>query len=191
MAATTRGDPVCLDMATSTTAFGQVIQAEAEGRDIPDTWGVDSQGEPTTDPSQVVSLLPAAGPKGYGIGFFIDVIAGILAGATAGIAIGIMYRHFDRPQDVGHFMIALAVSHFQPMADLIARMDAFVAQAHSAAPAPGFDSVPVPGEPLERVRAERLAQGIPLPDATIAELQELGAEQEVPFPTLPGQGEQQ
>lgn len=191
MAAPTSGAPVCLDMATSTSAFGQVIQAEAEGRDIPDTWGVDSQGEPTTDPSQVVSLLPAAGPKGYGIGFFIDVIAGILAGAAAGLEIGNMYRDFDRPQNIGHFMIAFDVSSFQPMADFIARMDAFVAQAHSAAPAPGFDSVLVPGEPQERVRAERLAQGIPLPDATIAELQELGAEQQVPFPALPEQGEPQ
>jgi len=184
MAAPTSGAPICLDMATSTSAFGQVIQAEAEGRTIPDTWGVDAHGAPTTNPSEVVSLLPAAGPKGYGIGFFIDVIAGILAGAAAGLEIGNMYRDFDRPQNIGHFMIALDVAGLQPMADFIARMDAFVAQAHAAEPAPGFGSVLVPGEPQERTRAERLARGIPLAAATISELQELGSRLGVPFPAL-------
>lgn len=184
MAAPTSGAPVCLDMATSTSAFGQVIQAEAEGRQIPDTWGVDAAGSPTTNPGEVVSLLPAAGPKGYGIGFFIDVIAGILAGAAAGLEIGNMYRDFDRPQNIGHVLIAFDVARSQPMAHFIERMDQFVSQAHSADPAPGFAEVLVPGEPQERTRAERLRDGIPLPSATIVELQELGERLKVPFPQL-------
>lgn len=183
MAAPTGGEPVCLDMATSTSAFGQVIQAEAEGRTIPETWGVDAQGKSTTDPAMVTSLLPAAGPKGYGIGFFIDVIAGVLAGAAAGPDIGNMYDDFERPQDVGHMIFALDVEAFQPLQNFIKRIDSFISAAHEVPPAQGVEKVLVPGEPQEAVRTQRQASGIPLPDRTVDELVEIGNKMSVPFPS--------
>ena len=46
--------------------------------------GVDAQGAPTTDPHQVKSLTPFAGPKGYGMALVVDVLSGILASAAFG-----------------------------------------------------------------------------------------------------------
>ena len=67
-------------MATSNVALGKILYAREKGRQfqIP---GVDAQGAPTTDPHQVKSLTPFAGPKGYGMALVVDVLSGILASA--------------------------------------------------------------------------------------------------------------
>lgn len=181
-AAPTSGAPISLDMATSTSAMGKVMVAQAEGRSVPADWGVDADGAPTTDPNAITALLPAGGPKGYALGYLVEVLSGVLTGAAITHGIGNMYSDFSRPQDVGHFMIAIDVSRFLPMEDFLARMDALAAEARGTAPAPGFDAVLVPGEPEERTSAARGADGIPLAEATLAELRTLGAEAGVPFP---------
>jgi LDH2 family malate/lactate/ureidoglycolate dehydrogenase len=181
-AAPTSGAPISLDMATSTSAMGKVMVAQAEGRSVPADWGVDADGAPTTDPNAITALLPAGGPKGYALGYLVEVLSGVLTGAAITHGIGNMYSDFSRPQDVGHFMIAIDVSRFLPMDDFIARMDALAAEAHATAPAPGFDAVLVPGEPEERTSSARGDAGIPLAEATLAELRTLGADAGVPFP---------
>ena len=42
--------PLVLDMATSVAAFGKLSLAIDKGVSIPDTWALDSEGNPTTDP---------------------------------------------------------------------------------------------------------------------------------------------
>lgn len=180
-AAPTSGDPVSLDMATSTSAMGKVFVARDAGTAIPDTWGVDADGNPTTDPHAVTALLPAGGPKGYGIGFLVEILGGVLSGAAVASGIGNMYGDFSKPQDVGHWMLALDAEAFMPLEELQQRMDALVAEAHAVAPAPGFDEVLVPGEPEERTRVRRLEDGIDLPAATVDDLVALGERFAVPF----------
>src|SRR5690606_5788759 len=63
---------ICLDMATSCVPWNTVMNAGIEGIGIPPDWGVDRDGQPTTDPSQVAALRPAAGYKGSGLGLLID-----------------------------------------------------------------------------------------------------------------------
>ena len=71
------------DMAVGAAAMGKVRVARTAGASIPDDWGVDASGRPTTDPHALVDLLPFAGPKGYGLGIVTETLAGILAGAVA------------------------------------------------------------------------------------------------------------
>lgn len=181
-AAPTSGDPVSLDMATSTSAMGKVLLAQAKGTPIPGDWGVDAAGVPTTDPDAVTALLPAGGPKGYGLAFLIEVLGGVLTGAAVAGDIGNMYSDFSKPQDVGHWMMALDVSRFIPLDDFVTRMDGLIDAAHSTAPAPGFDRVLVPGEPEESTRRSRVESGIDLPEATAEELTALGLASATPFP---------
>ncbi|UCR88637.1 Ldh family oxidoreductase [Mycetocola spongiae] len=180
----TSGAPLSLDMATSTSAMGRVLLAESLGETIPDTWGVDAEGRPTTDPAAVRALLPFAGPKGYGMGFLVEALGGALSGAAMASGIGAMYDNFERPQDVGHALIALNIEHFLPREEFLARMDTLVAEAHAARPAEGFSEVLVPGEPEERTRAARAAAGITIGPETVAELTALGEAHGVPFRVL-------
>jgi LDH2 family malate/lactate/ureidoglycolate dehydrogenase len=183
-AAPTSTSPISLDMATSTSAMGKVLLAQQEGRSVPNDWGVDADGKPTTDPNAISALLPAGGPKGYALGFLVEILGGVLTGAAMTHGIGNMYGNFERPQDVGHFMIALDISRFLPVHEFIARMDALVAEARAIEPAPGFPGVMVPGEPEQRTCATRVAEGIPFAEATIDELRALGDKAGVAFPEI-------
>ena len=63
---TGEGDPILLDMATSTVAGGKVAAAHAAGKAIPEGWLVDLEGRPTTDPGAFLrgsALTPMAGQK--------------------------------------------------------------------------------------------------------------------------------
>jgi ureidoglycolate dehydrogenase (NAD+) len=181
-AAPTSTEPLSIDMATSTSAMGKVILARQEGKLVPADWGIDETGSPTTDPNAILSLLPAAGPKGYGLGFLVEILGGVLTGAAITHGIGNMYSNFEKPQDVGHFMIALDVSKFLPYQDFIERMDALLDEARGVEPAPGFSKVMAPGDPEKATSKIRLEQGIPLADATVSELMELGIKAGVLFP---------
>lgn len=171
-----------LDMATSTTAMGKVLVAQSAGRTVPDTWGVDADGAPSTDPSRIVALLPFAGPKGYGLAFMIEILAGALSGSAMTSGLGNQYSDFDRPQNIGHWMLAVDIASLMPLDDFRARVAELCDQAHSAPTAPGFERVLVPGEPEELTRAERLAHGIPVDTEVVAELTALGRSTGVSFP---------
>jgi ureidoglycolate dehydrogenase (NAD+) len=181
-AAPTNGDPISLDMATSTSAMGKVFVAQAEGKPIPDTWGVDGEGAPTTDPNAIKALLPVGGPKGYGLGFLVEILGGVLTGAAVSHGIGNMYGDFSKPQDVGHWLVAIDIEHFMPLDTFKERMQVLTDLAHASTAAPGFAGVLVPGEPEENTRRARLADGIPLANGTVEELRELGDRFGVAFP---------
>lgn len=88
-------------MATSKVAFGKILQAREEGKEIPEGWGVDENGEAVTDPDKVVSLSTFGGPKGYGLSIVVDVFSGLLAGAAFGPHIAKMYSGLDQKESWG------------------------------------------------------------------------------------------
>src|ERR1700688_1336665 len=80
--------PFLFDMATSTSAIGQIYASQHRGEPIPSRLALDAEGKPTTDPDAALkgSLTPLAGPKGYGLGISIGILAGLLPGAEIGRA---------------------------------------------------------------------------------------------------------
>ncbi len=83
--------PIILDMATSTVAGGHVFKARSENREIPPTWALDEDGNPTTDPHKGIYWTPAAGAKGYGLGVIVDALTGVLSGGAFGPHVAPMY----------------------------------------------------------------------------------------------------
>ena len=85
--------PIVLDMATSEAAMGKIRMAEKAGEKIPGTWAVKADGSATTDPAEAIAgmLLPASGPKGFGLAFLIDLLCGVLSGGAAGSAVQPLY----------------------------------------------------------------------------------------------------
>jgi LDH2 family malate/lactate/ureidoglycolate dehydrogenase len=177
------GDAVIsLDMATSTVAMGKVLLASSRHESIPADWGVDEAGTPTTDPDAVRSLLPMSGPKGYGISVMIEVLAGVLSGAAFGTDLGAMYDDFSKPQNIGHWMLAIDVEHFMPRAEFEPRMAALIGMVRSSTPLDPERPVLLPGEPEDRIQAQRERDGIPIPDDTRTALAAIGERYGAPFP---------
>lgn len=183
LAAPTESGVVSVDMATSEAAMGKVYGARLADTAIPGNWGVDQDGKPTTDPHAVQALLPAAGPKGYALGFFVEMLSSVLSGAAIGNDVGNMYEDFSKTQNVGHFFLAISIGDFMPRAEFERRAEGLIALAHDTEPVSPDRPVLVPGEPELLTAATRLESGIPLSDGVVAELTSLGAASDVPWPS--------
>jgi len=76
--------PLVFDFATTSMANGDVQIAAREGRMLPHGMGVDSNGDPTCDPREILdggSLVPFGGHKGSAISMMIELL---VAGLTGG-----------------------------------------------------------------------------------------------------------
>ncbi|MEK4069989.1 ureidoglycolate dehydrogenase [Peribacillus sp. FSL R5-0717] len=152
--------PYILDMATSNVAWGKILQAREEGKEIPEGWGVDENGAAVTDPNKVVSLSTFGGPKGYGLSLIVDVFSGLLAGAAFGPHIGKMYEDLDKKRKLGHYFCVINPSFFTDTDIFLEQMDQMIEELKQVEPAPGFDRVYVPGE-IEQINEEKnLKHGI-------------------------------
>jgi L-2-hydroxycarboxylate dehydrogenase (NAD+) len=75
------GFPIVIDWATSVIAMGRVQQLKREGKSLPPQAAVDAQGNPTTDPNQVSSLLPFGAHKGYGLSLIDEIVGAFIGGS--------------------------------------------------------------------------------------------------------------
>jgi LDH2 family malate/lactate/ureidoglycolate dehydrogenase len=151
--------PIVLDLATSASAMGKIRLAEARGEKLPEGWASDAQGLPTTDPSAAIKgmLLPAAGPKGFGLAVMIDFLCGGLASGGMGDKVMPLYGDAAIPYDCAHFFLAIDVGAFRPPQDFAAAAGAFAQRVRSSRPAAGTDAVMMPGDPAARAAARNRA----------------------------------
>jgi LDH2 family malate/lactate/ureidoglycolate dehydrogenase len=172
-----REKPILLDMATSTVAGGKVFAAAALGKTIPGQWLLDTNAQPTTDPtlfSHAASLTPLGGYKGYGIAFLIEVLSAVLTGASIRWQV-LSWTFSDTSQPTGHgaAFVAINIAPFMPVAQFKERMDQTIREIRASEKAAGAERIFLPGEmELER-REEALVGGIDLPEDVVASLRDL------------------
>lgn len=152
--------PMILDMATSNVALGKVLEYKEEGKDIPREWGVNGEGEPVTNPNEVVSLTAFGGPKGYGLSLIVDIFSGLLSGSAFGPHVSKMYGDLDRKRQLGHYFCVIDPSMFTNKELFLENMDNMMDELHLVPPAPGVSQVMVPGEMEQRNYEHNLEHGI-------------------------------
>jgi LDH2 family malate/lactate/ureidoglycolate dehydrogenase len=155
--------PFILDMAPSVAARGKIRRAARDRQPIPQGYALDAEGRPTTDPDAALRgvVLPIGGPKGAGLSMLLDILAGVLTGAAFAGEVRDQYNELDRPQGVGHFMLALRPDLFVDAEAFRERMDVLVERVHAQPRAAGVEEILMPGEPEARLEARRLKEGIP------------------------------
>ncbi|POT56100.1 oxidoreductase [Citrobacter amalonaticus] len=74
--------PYLFDMATSAAARGEIQLHQRAGKSIPEGWGIDSEGQPSTDPQAVLdgAMLTFGGHKGSAFAAMVELLAGPLIG---------------------------------------------------------------------------------------------------------------
>ncbi len=175
-------EPFLLDMATSVVANGKIKLAAKEGREIPEGWGMDAEGNVTTDPNQVKFLMPFGGYKGYGVSMAIDLLAGVLAEAENSRTMGSFWKVGDgKVQGTGFFLGVFDPAAVTDPLDFQKRVAAYVDEMKSAALANGSEEVLVAGEPEQRKYEAALRDGIRISDVVAEELRKTGEEAGVPF----------
>jgi ureidoglycolate dehydrogenase (NAD+) len=168
------GEPIVLDMATSTAALGKILLARDAGTPIPGDWALDLEGNPTTDPAVAAGglLTPLGGHKGFGLALALEVLSAGLSGAAAGPAAGSMYRTWDRPEGLGHWFLAIDPGAFAGMEVFLGTVASLAAAVHEAEPIRPGHAALVPGE-LERRQEDRARRdGISVTTAMATSLDE-------------------
>lgn len=74
--------PFLFDMATSAVARGEIELHRRAGKTLPEGWGIDSQGFPSTDAEAVLqgAMLTFGGHKGSALAAMVELLAGPLIG---------------------------------------------------------------------------------------------------------------
>lgn len=160
-----------VDMALSAAAMGKIRNAAAAGQPIPPGWATDRDGADTTDPHAAIAgmLLPAAGPKGFGLAFLIDLLCGGLSGGGIGSEVRPLFGSLEQPYNSSNLFIAIDVAHFESLPHFAERASAAAEAVSSVRRAPGVDRVFAPGE-LASVTREKSRGICSLPPATVASL---------------------
>ena len=166
---------IMLDVATSAVAATKIFAAKNEGRSIPDTWLVDEDGVPTTDPTifpEAGAQLPMAGHKGYGLAVFVEILTAVMTGSAMMSAVHSWVSDDPEPSDQGHAFIAIDVGAIMPADEFHQRIGAMSAEIASAEMTPG-QRIYLPGQ-MEWERRERaLREGIEMPEDVLISLRGL------------------
>ncbi|HTS55789.1 MAG TPA: malate/lactate/ureidoglycolate dehydrogenase [Burkholderiales bacterium] len=162
--------PLVLDFATSVVAEGKVLVASQGGRPIPADSLVGPDGRSSDDPRLLYGNYAASdrrdprkgagalrafgGHKGSGLALMCEILGGALTGNGC--------TSPERRIANGMFSLYVDPGRIDPQGvfpDEVVRYVDYVKQAKPARP--GEETL-VPGEPEHRMRAQRLAQGVPL-----------------------------
>ena len=165
------GNPVLLDMATTTIAAGKARVAHNKGVPVPAGTMIDPEGNPTTDPGPFIrehvgALLSFGGHKGSGLAVMCEIMAGAVAGG----------QRAGEPEKGGILNSMLAVvidlARLGDPAAIVKAVGETAAHIRSARPSPGTSAILLPGEPERRAAAERMAQGITVDPNTWSDIVE-------------------
>jgi hydroxycarboxylate dehydrogenase B len=175
--------PVVLDFATSVVAEGKALVALDGGPAVPKGSLITDDGDLSDDPAVLYGEVrpgsvpdPRRGPgalramgehKGSGLSMMCELLAGVLTGSGTAEE-----RRFCN----GMLSVYLTPEAFGSGDDFAAGVRQYVDWFRSARPARGSTEVLAPGEPEQRRRAERLENGITLPDGTWASIQAAAVE---------------
>ena len=174
------GEPLCLDMATTSIPWNRVMNARRDGTELPAGVALDAEGQGVTDAAHARALTPLGGEyghKGYGLALMIDLLCGPLNGNPYGPRIGPMYEQLERPRELGAFFVVIDPARFAGGAALAAVVAGMAAELAAQPGAPRM-----PGDPELAARAQRQACGIPVPPALKAEMAEWSRRLGLPLP---------
>ncbi len=169
--------PLLVDMANTGVARGKIYLARQRRESIPLGWAINAAGEPTTDPQEAIDgiILPMAEHKGYAIAMMVDMLSGVLTGSGFLSAVHSPYKTAEK-SDCGHFLIAVNIVAFQPLAEFNARMERFIGEIKAVPPARGFTEVFYPGEREARNDIKNRSEGLQLPQDTLTDLTRIAGE---------------
>jgi uncharacterized oxidoreductase len=165
------GQPVVLDMATSTIALGKVRVVMNKGVEVGDGILINADGQPTNDPrvmyqSPSGAILPFGGHKGYGLGVIAELFAVALTG-------GGTYNASTAVTNVIHNNMLSIIFDPEKLGGAASWRDdvsGFIDWVKASPPSANSDGVLVAGEPERLTFVERSRNGIPIDETTWSEL---------------------
>jgi LDH2 family malate/lactate/ureidoglycolate dehydrogenase len=179
--------PFAFDGATSISQRGKIEVAARAEKTVPEGWVIDDEGQPATDPDQILvdlssaqaALLPLggageelAGYKGYSLAAIVEILSASLSGGKfMKDLLGFADDGSKRPFMLGHFFLAIDVEHFIPLELSRQITGQIMRNLQNARKVPGQKRIYVAGEKEFEKQAQVRQQGIPVNHNLRQELQ--------------------
>ena len=164
---------VVFDAATSNAAYNKSFFAYTEGRPIPDDWGLDANGNKTTNPADIVknggALLPFGGYKGYGLDFIVSILTAILSGGAIGLNPD--GSVFEKQDEIAYNFAAIDISRFTDVDSFKETVDLSIDRIKSSKKLGGVDEIFVPGEIEWNLYEKSKREGIGLYQGVASEIE--------------------
>jgi len=168
--------PFLLDCATSITQRGKVELYAREGKELPNGWVIDENGESKTNSSEVLkdlivgksALTPLGGVgeetggyKGYGYATVVEILSAALQqGAFMKMLIG--FKDGKKvPYNLGHFFIVIDINAFTDHEDFKKTTGDILRELRASKKMPGQNRIYTAGEKEYDTWLERKDKGVP------------------------------
>lgn len=175
---------IVLDLASSEISWGRLGIMARQNEKIPSHWGLDKEGKPTEDPSDIMEsrlLLPLGGAKGSGLAVMVEVMSGILGG---GIHLGDYPENIEKNSAAGwsQSFLLFEPSAFAEKDELNRRIELMREALASNPKARGVEEILLPGDRSLKAEKESHQKGTSLPDHVIKRLEMLCVEMGIAMP---------
>ena len=159
--------PLVVDLSLTQVTRGQIMLLKAEGQPIPEGWGMDKLGTPTTDADEILnggSLHAVGGLKGTMLALAVELICCALTGAALSHELESLHLDKGAPLRLGQAFIVVNPGALAGHEIYDARVEALVAAMLEE------DGVRLPGERRHASLAKAQREGIEIGDALLAQL---------------------
>ncbi len=172
------GRSILIDMSTAAMAGSSVREAIAKGEMLEPGLAIDANGVPIRDPARAASgiLLPAAGPKGFGLAILVELLSGVLTGAGIASEVVSMYADLGQPGKNGQLLLAIDITRWMPIEEFHQRVEALAITL--TAPI-GSQEVRLPGDERWTEISQSEREGILIEDHTLAQIEQLAGDLDV------------
>ena len=168
--------PMLYDVATTVVPRGKLEVYAKQGKPMPLGWAVDENGKDTSDAKRVIDNINS---KGYGLALIVEILSSIIAG-------GATSNHVSKNGlgDTSQSFFALDYGMFGDKAAMRESLSTLLQELRDSAKAEGRTRIYTSGEMEVDSRSEKLKNGIPVNDSTLAELRTVGGELGLDFDAM-------
>lgn len=179
----TGGDPILIDVSTSTVAQGRVWRAVADGERLGGDWVIDARGQATDDPRVVDAeplgaILPLGGTelgyKGFALALMVEALTAALAGYGRARAPAV--------EDCAVFLQVIDPAAFGGRECFLSETSFLSHVCRRTAVAERASPVRLPGERALALRHEQLVEGVALHPSIMPSLDPWAQRLGVPLP---------
>lgn len=164
--------PLVIDMSLTQVTRGQIMLYANAGKPIPEGWGMDKDGNPTTDAQKILvggSLHAVGGLKGTMLALAVELLCCALTGAALSHEVGSIYVNEGAPMNLGQAFIVIDPAALAGSDAYFERIETLVAAMLED------DGVRLPGDRRHGLAARAAQEGIEIADALHAEVTALAS----------------
>ena len=150
------------DMATSEVSLGRIFTARENNETVPMNWGVDENGNLSSNPHEIKYVVPFGGVKGYLIMTMVEAFTGLLIGQAYCNNLVKMYGDMDKKRNLSTFMLVVDPAVYNDLDTYLNTVQSFIDDIRKEPALKEGKTISIPGEREEACLFDYLKNGIPL-----------------------------